>query len=102
MDLIFDNFIGDQIPDRNSTLVRFKMFYKINPTAFRKLMFYSKKNLDFNSAYKLILSLLRTVYSGIIKKEERLKGTDKENSIPAKKRKTNDDSGNKNLFVSLE
>lgn len=81
--------------------MRFNMFYKINPTAFRKLMMYSEKNLDFNSACNLILSLLRTVYNGLKKKEERLKGNDKENSIPTKKHKGNDDSGNSNLFFSL-
>lgn len=78
------------------------MFYKINPNAFRKLMMYSEKNLDFNSACNLILSLLKTVYNGLKRKEERLKGIDKENSIPAKKRKANDDSGNTNLFFSVD
>lgn len=69
------------------------MFYNINPNACRKLMFYSEKHLDFNAACRLILSLLKTVYVAIKKKEEHLKNTDKENSIPAKKRKPLDDSG---------
>lgn len=94
VDLIFDNFIGGNVPDRHATLMRLNMFYKINPTACRKLMIYSEKNLDFDSACKLILSLLKTVYNGLVKKETRLKDKDKENSIPAKKRKTNNDSGN--------
>lgn len=75
------------------------MFYKINPTAFRKLIMYSEKNLNFNEACNLILSLLKTLYNGLKRKEERLKGNDKENSIPAKKHKTNDDSGITNLFL---
>lgn len=82
--------------------MRLNMFYKINPTAFRKLMMYSEKNLDFNNACNLILSLLKTIYNGLKRKEERLKGNDKENSIPAKKHKRNDDSGNTNLFFSLD
>lgn len=98
VDLIFDNFIGDKVPDKHSTLMRFNMFYKINSTAFRKLIMYSEKNLDFNSACNLILSLLKTIYNGLKRKEERLKGSDKENSIPAKKHKLSDDSGNTNVF----
>jgi len=74
------------------------MFYKINPTACRKLMIYSEKVLNFSSACQLILSLLKTVYCGIVKKEERLKNKDKENNIPFKKHKFNDDPGNKNKF----
>lgn len=73
------------------------MFYKINPTSFRKLILYSKKHLDFNGAYELALSLLKTVYCTVKKKEERLKNTNKENNVPAKKRKKVDDSGSEYL-----
>ncbi|XP_050420549.1 condensin-2 complex subunit G2-like [Adelges cooleyi] len=93
VDLIFDNFIGDKVPDRNATLTRITTFYKINPNACRKLMIYSKKKLEFSSACKLILSLLKTVYVALKKKEEQLKDIDKENNLPAKKRKTNNESG---------
>lgn len=86
--------MGDKAPNRHITLMRFNMFYKINPIALRKLMLYSEKVLDFNNACKLIMSLLKTIYSTIKKKEERLNDIDKENNIPAKKCKTNDDSGN--------
>lgn len=92
--------MGDKAPNRHITLMRFNMFYKINPVALRKLMMYSEKVLDFNKACTLIISLLKTVYSTIKKKEERSNDTDKENNIPAKKRKTNDGSGNMNYFVS--
>jgi len=83
------------VPDKHTTLRRFYTFYKINPSAFRKLMIYSEKHLDFNSACKLILSLLKTVYSALKKKEERMKNIDKENDMPPKRHKSNDDSGNK-------
>lgn len=79
--------------------MRFNLFYKINPTSFRKLILYSKNHLDFNSAYELILSLLRTVYHTVKKKEECLKNTDKENNSPAQKRKKKDDSGSKHEYV---
>lgn len=71
------------------------MFYAINPTALRKLIIYSEKHLDFDEAYQYITALLKTIYMGVKKKEERLKDTDKENSIPAKRRKSSDESGNK-------
>lgn len=75
------------------------MFYKINPIAFRKLIFYSEKNLKFNDAYRLILSLLRTLNFTLTNAKERLNNTNKENNIPAKKRKTNNDSGNNNNII---
>lgn len=67
-------------------------------------MLYSKKNLKFNDACQLILSLLKTLYNTLKKTEERLKNTDKENNIPAKKPKLNDpgttnDYGNRILEV---
>lgn len=64
-------------------------------------MLYSEKNLDFDHACKLILSLLKTVYNGLVNKEARLKDKDKENNIPAKKRKTNNDSGSQNIFLII-
>lgn len=103
VELIFDNFIGDKVPDRNVTLTRFKLFYRLNPTACRKLMMYSEKVLDFNSACKLIFSFLKTIYSAIVKKEARLRGKDKENvqnDIPTKKRKSVDNSGRTNNFIN--
>ncbi|KAL4131307.1 hypothetical protein QTP88_008640 [Uroleucon formosanum] len=96
VDLIFDNFIGIKVPDKHTTLRRFYTFYKINPSAFRKLIIYSEKHLDFNSACKLILSLLKTVYSALKKKEERMKNIDKENDMPPKRHKSNDDSDTSN------
>lgn len=72
VDLIFDNFIGEKVPTRNATLMRFIMFYKLNPVAFRNLLFYSEKHLNFIDACQLILSLLRTVYI-IVKKKQKLK-----------------------------
>lgn len=95
-DLIFDNFIGEKVPDRSSTLLRFNMFYNINPTALRKLIIYSEKHLDFEEAYQYITALLKTLYTGVKKKEDRLKNINKENSIPAKRRKSSDESGKKN------
>lgn len=97
VDLIFDNFIGDKVPDRHATLRRFQMFYKINVTAFRKLMLYSTKTLNFNDAYKLILSLLKTLYNTLKRTEEN--NQNKENDIPTKKRKIDDNSGNMNDCV---
>lgn len=72
VDLIFDNFIGAKVPTRNATLLRFIMFYKLNPVAYRNFMFYSEKNLNFIDACQLILSLLRTLYI-IVKKKQKLK-----------------------------
>lgn len=92
--------MGEKAPNRHIILMRLNMFYKLNPVALRKLMMYSEKVLDFNKACDLIISLLKTIYSTIKKKEECLNDTDKENNIPAKRRKTNDDSGNMNYFVS--
>uniref|UniRef100_A0A2H8TZZ4 Condensin-2 complex subunit G2 n=1 Tax=Melanaphis sacchari TaxID=742174 RepID=A0A2H8TZZ4_9HEMI len=92
VDLIFDNFIGSKVADRHTTLTRFYTFYKINPNAFRKLIIYSEKHLDFHNACKLILSLLKTIYNALKKKEERLKNLDKENDMPPKRHKSNDDS----------
>lgn len=92
MELVFDNFIGDKIADKNATLQRLHTFYKMNPNACRKLILYSNKNLDLTSACKLSLSLLQTMYN-VLKKEENLKNIDKENNIPAKKSKLNDDLG---------
>lgn len=51
-------------------------------------MMHSNKHLDFEKSYLLILSLLNTLNSILEKKEE--------NSITIKKRKINDESGNKN------
>ncbi|XP_050543998.1 condensin-2 complex subunit G2-like [Daktulosphaira vitifoliae] len=92
VDLIFDNFFGEKVPDRNATLTRLNMFYKINPSACRKLLIYSKRKLDFDSACKLILSLLKTIYVALKKKEELKKKNDKENNIPAKKQRVNHES----------
>lgn len=75
--------------------MRFNTFYKINPTSFRKLILYSEKNLDFDSAYELILSLLKAVYCRVKKKEESLKNKDKENNISAKRFKKSEDSDSK-------
>lgn len=96
VDLIVDNFFGSKVPDKHTTLRRFYTFYKINPSAFRKLIIYSEKHLDFISACKLILSLLKTVYSALKKKEERMKTIDKENDMPPKRHKSNDDSDTSN------
>ncbi|XP_050529448.1 uncharacterized protein LOC126899015 isoform X2 [Daktulosphaira vitifoliae] len=79
IDLIFDNFIGDRVPDRNATLMRLIMFYKLNPTACRKLMIFSKSKLDFSNATSLILSLLKTIYMIFKKKEGKIIDTTKEN-----------------------
>lgn len=73
------------------------MFYKINVTAFRKLMLYSKETLNFNDAYNLILSLCKTLYKTLKKIEEN--NQNKENDIPAKKRKIDDNSGSMNDCV---
>lgn len=70
----------------------------MNPTALRKLMLHSKNKLSFNDACQFILSLLQTVYRTLQKKAELLNNTDKENSIPVKKPKLNDDSDSKNKF----
>lgn len=102
VELIFDNFIGDNVPDRNVTLTRLKFFYRLNPTACRKLMIYSEKVLDFNSACALIFSFLKTLVSAIVKKEARLRDKNKENvqnDIPTKKRKSVDNSGRTNNFT---
>lgn len=92
--------MGEKAPNRQITLMRFNMFYKINPMALRKLIMYSEKVLNFDSACNLILSLLKTVYSTIKKKEERLNETDKENDIPPKKRKRSEDSSNINCYIN--
>jgi len=39
--------------------------------------------------------LIKTVYSALKKKEERLKNIDKENDVPPKRHKSNDDSDSK-------
>jgi len=39
--------------------------------------------------------MLKTAYSALKKKEEHMKNIDKENDMPPKRHKSNDDSGNK-------
>lgn len=99
VELIFDNFIGKNVTDKNVTLDRLNTFYKLSPIACRNLMFYSEKVLDFNSACELILTLLTTLYVAIAKKLKRLKDKkDKENvqnDNPKKKRYSVDSSGRK-------
>lgn len=95
VDLIFDSFIGDKILNRHITIRRFYTFYNMNPNAFRKLIIYSEKNLHFNDACNLILSLLKTAYVALKKKEDRSNNVDKENDMPSKRHKSNDDSGNR-------
>ncbi|XP_025409710.1 condensin-2 complex subunit G2-like isoform X2 [Sipha flava] len=91
-DLVFDNFIGDKVTDKSATLMRIIVFYKMNPTAMRKLMLHSEKHLDFDRACQLILSLLKTVYKHLLKKAERCNNTGKENSLPFKRLKLSDNS----------
>ncbi|VVC32382.1 Hypothetical protein CINCED_3A006773 [Cinara cedri] len=72
VDLIFDNFIGPKVPNRHATLIRLIMFYKMNPVALRNLLFYSESHLKFNDGCDLMLSLLKTVYN-LVKKKQQLK-----------------------------
>lgn len=97
VDLILDYFIGDEVPNNNVTIMRLNKFYDINPIAIHNLLLYSGKKLDFNNACKLILLLLKTAHSSVMK-IKLLKDADNMDNIPIKKRKTYDDSGSQTEF----